>query len=82
MSQAAKIKWRLDDGQIEVVDDRVAEILRGKTLTERVQMVLNCDRLVRARIAGQIMTDHPDWTESEVRAAVAGRISGGRTRRG
>ncbi|MBE7549125.1 MAG: hypothetical protein HS127_18990 [Planctomycetia bacterium] len=30
---------RLDKGQIEVVDDKVAEILRGKTGMERLQIV-------------------------------------------
>ncbi len=38
------IKWRLDAGQIEVVDDAVAEVLRRHTLTQRVAMVLAANR--------------------------------------
>ena len=37
------MKWRLDKGQIEVVSDTMAEVLRAKMPTERVGMLLGSD---------------------------------------
>ena len=73
------MKWRLDDGrlddgQIEVVDERVAEILRRKTPAERVQMALEMGELVRLRIEGHLRTIHPDWTDALVYAEIAKRM--------
>jgi Arc/MetJ family transcription regulator len=67
-------KWRLDPGQIEVVDDAVAEILRHKTPAERVAMALAANRLVRLRIEGHLRTIHPDWTDAQVQAEIARRV--------
>ena len=69
--------WRLDDGQIEVVDDAVAEILRRKTIAERVAMVSDAHRTMRLLIEGHLRTYHPDWSDQRVSAEVARRILGG-----
>jgi len=71
------MKWRLDKGQIEVVDDAVAQALRGKTLTERVAMVLEANRTMRLVIEGALRTRHPDWDDARIAAEVAGRMLGG-----
>jgi len=68
------MKWRLDDGQIEVVDEAVAEILRRKTPAERLAMVFNCNRTMRLLIAGGACNQHPDWTDEQVKAEVARRM--------
>jgi hypothetical protein len=68
------VKWRLDKGQIEVVDDAVAEILRRKTPAERVQMALDANRLGRQLIAGHLHTIHPDWNDDQIQAEVARRM--------
>ena len=70
------MKWRLDKGQIEVVDDRIAEILRQETLTERVQMIFAANRTMRLVIEGALRTQHPEWTDDEVLAEVARRMLG------
>ncbi len=73
------MKWRLDDGQIEVVDDAVADVLRGKSLSERVAMVFAANRTMRLLIEGHLLTRHPDWDAMRIRAEVARRMSLGTT---
>ena len=66
--------WRLDDGQIEVVDPAVALILRQKSPTERVALIFDANRTMRQLIAGRLRTDHPDWSDEQVSAEVARRM--------
>lgn len=70
------MEYRLDDGQIEVVDDAVAEALRRKTPAQRVAMALDCNETVRLVIAGYLRTRHPDWGDRQIAAEVARRMSG------
>ena len=71
------MKWRLDPGQIEVVDDAVAEILHRKTPAERVAMISTCHRTMRLLIEGHLRTRHPDWTDEQIAAEVARRMTRG-----
>ena len=65
----------LDAGQIEVVDDAVADILRRKTIAQRVEMVFECNETMRMVIEGAIRTFHPEWNDIQVRAEVARRMT-------
>jgi hypothetical protein len=67
----------LTENQIEVVDDDVAEILRRKSYAERVAMISGAHRTMRLLIEGAIRTDHPDWSDEQIRAAVARRMTRG-----
>jgi len=67
-------KWRLDVGQIEVVDEAVAAMLRTKTPAERVAMANAAHRLARAILTAQVQRQHPDWAEPEVQREVARRL--------
>lgn len=68
------MKWRLDKGQIEVVDEAVAGVLRGKTSAQRVEMALAANRLVRLRIEGHLRTLHGDWDPARIQAEIARRM--------
>ncbi len=68
------MKWRLDKGQIEVVDDAVAQVLRAKTPTERVGMLLAANRTMRLVIEGGLRTRHPEWLDARISAEVARRM--------
>lgn len=68
------MKHRLDPGQIEVVDDAVADVLRPKTPAERLAMAFACNRTMRLIIEGQVRTRHPDWRDAAVAAEVARRM--------
>jgi len=70
------IKWRLDPGQIEVVDDAIADILRRKTPAERVAMALDSNRTARLLVAEGVRRQHPEWADDRVRAEVARRMLG------
>jgi hypothetical protein len=70
-------KWRLDPGQIEVLDDSMVEVLRRKQPWERVAMVGQANQTVRLLMAGGIRSRNPEWTEEQVRREVARRMLGG-----
>ena len=68
------MKRRLDKGQMEVVDDVAAEVLRRKTPAERMEMALAANRLVRQRIEGHLRTVHSDWDDARIQAEVTRRM--------
>ncbi len=69
------MKYRLDPGQIEVVDDAVAEILRHQTPAQRVEGIFRCGRRVRNAIEGQLRHSHPDWNERQLADEVVRRLT-------
>ena len=68
------MKWRLDVGQIEVVDERVAQILRQKTPAERMKMVSDGWNFAKMWLAGIIRSEHKDWDEKKVMEEVRRRL--------
>lgn len=66
--------WRLDAGQIEVLDEAMVEVLRAKTPAERVAIGLDCQRTVRLRITSHLRTQYPDWSEAKIADETARRI--------
>ena len=71
------MKWRLDPGQIEVVDESVARVLRGKQTWERAEMVFAAYRTGRLVVEASVRRQHPDWSDGVVMREVARRMSGG-----
>jgi hypothetical protein len=71
------MRWRLDDGQIEVVDESMAEVLRHKTPCERVAMALSASHTLRLLLEGRIRTRHPEWDDEHVAREITQRIIGG-----
>ncbi|MGD0999711.1 MAG: hypothetical protein ABSA67_03335 [Candidatus Brocadiia bacterium] len=74
------MKWRLDAGQIEVVDDAVAAVMRRKTFAERIAMAAKLQRLAHSLIEGRLRTDHPDWDDARIATEIARRIKRGTDR--
>ena len=72
-------KWRLDAGQIEVVDEAIAKVLRSKEPWQRVAMIGQANRTMRALIEGHVRTWHPDWLDEQVKREVGRRLLGGTT---
>ncbi|MDA0591317.1 MAG: hypothetical protein O2820_12920 [Planctomycetota bacterium] len=70
------MKWRLDHGQIEVVDEVIAEILRHKTYAERIQMISDAHETARHLVNGGVRSQHPTWNDDEVEAEVLRRLVG------
>lgn len=69
--------WRLDLGQIEMVDDAVAAVLRGKTPAERIALAASANRTARALLASRIRSQHANWTDEQVHREVARRLTRG-----
>jgi len=70
------MRWRLDDGQIEVVDERVAECLRRMTPAQRAAKMQDSQNLIRQMIHVRLRADHPDWSERQISDAIAWRMLG------
>ena len=68
---------RLDRGQIEVVDDAMAEVLRAKSGAERLMIASRMFVSARRTILHVLHTEHPDWTEEQVCREAARRLSHG-----
>jgi len=68
---------RLDDGQIEVVDPALAEVLRRKTPAERIAMVSAAHTMARLRIEGRLRTRYPDWPDDRIALEVRRRMTRG-----
>lgn len=67
----------IDPRRIEVVDDRVAEILRRKTPGERLAMSSALWRFGRSIVEAGVRRSHPDWSADQVRREVVRRMTSG-----
>jgi len=61
---------------IEVIDDDMAEVLRGKTGFERLRLGGVLFRSASRLIEQSIRNSHPDWDDAAVRRELARRIAG------
>ena len=77
MATKQPIKWRLDPGQIEVMDEAVAAILRQKTPAERIALASAAHRTARLLLAAQVRRQHADWTDAQIDQEVARRLTRG-----
>lgn len=68
---------RMDPGQIEVVDDTMAEILRRKTPAERIRIGFALWTSARNMLMTHLKKTHPDWDNGRVEKEVAKRLSHG-----
>lgn len=68
---------RLDNGQIEVLDDLMADVLRRKTPAERIGIGFGLWTSARRMLLTYLRKEHPEWTEERLQREVAGRMSHG-----
>jgi hypothetical protein len=62
--------------RIEVMDKKMAEILREKTPAERLQIGFSLWSSARHMLLSHLREENKDWTEKEVEKEVARRLSG------
>jgi hypothetical protein len=72
------IRYRIPE-RVEMVDDAIADILRRKSIAEKLRMVAGGWTLLRAMHASQVRRAHPDWDERRVRTETSHRMSNGST---
>lgn len=68
---------RLDRGQIEVMDDAMAAVLRAKSGAERLRIAFGMYASARRMLMSHLRAEHPDWDERRVIAEAARRMSHG-----
>jgi len=59
---------------VEVIDDRVAAVLRNKTPAERLGIAFNMWISARRMLLSHIKHSRPDWSEQEVEREVSRRF--------
>lgn len=71
-------KQNIDNpGQIGVVDDAMAEILRQKTPAERIQIGLKMWTSGRKMLTAHLKKTHPEWGDMQISQEMAKRLSHG-----
>jgi hypothetical protein len=68
---------RLDPGQIEVVDDTMAEILRHKSPAERIRIGFTLWTSAHDMLMVHLGKTHAGWGHEELEKEVARRLSHG-----
>jgi hypothetical protein len=68
---------RLDPGQIEVIDDTLAEVLRRKTPPERIKIGFDLWTSARDMLMTYLKKTHPEWSIEMVEKEIARRLSHG-----
>lgn len=76
------IEWRrrnrrVDPHNVEVMDDGMAAILRTKTGSERLRIAFGMYSFARRALLSHVRTEHPEWSQEEVRREAARRLSHG-----
>ena len=63
--------------RFEVMDDRMAQVLREKSGAERLCIADGLFSFARELIESSIRAAHPEWDEARVRSETARRLSHG-----
>ena len=63
----------IDPRRIEILDEAVVEVLRGKTSAQRVGMALDADRTWRQMLEAYLRFRYPDWDDQQIAKEIARR---------
>jgi hypothetical protein len=70
-------EFRLDPGQIEVMDDQMAEILRHKTAAERIRIAFDIWISAQRMLKAHLKATYPSWSREQIDREVARRLGHG-----
>ena len=68
---------KLDPRNIEVIDEEMAQVFRGMTGAQRLQIASDLFRSARRMIASHLAAEHPDWDDERIQQETSRRISHG-----
>lgn len=68
---------KLDERNIEVLDDEMVEVLRKKTPQERLTIAFKMWNSAKKQLAYYLRNIHPDWQEEKIQLELARRLSHG-----
>ncbi len=60
--------------RIEMVDDRMAEILRSKSPFDRLQIGFSLWQSARAFLSAHLGKTHPEWDKAEIQKEISQRF--------
>ncbi len=63
----------IDPRRIEILDEAVVEVLRGKTSAQRVAMALDAERTWRQMLEAYLRFRYPDWDDRQIVREIARR---------
>ena len=63
----------IDPRRIEILDEAVVEVLRGKTSAQRVAMALDAERTWRQMLEAYLRFRYPDWDDQQIAKEIARR---------
>ena len=67
----------LDPSRIELLDEDMVRVLKGKSPEERIAIVLDANRTMRLMLQAHLRESHPDWTENQIAVGISRRLLGG-----
>ena len=70
---------QIDERNIEVLDDLMAEVLREKKPQQRLIIAFNMWSSARKQLISCLHSLHSDWDEKKIQCEVAKRLSHGAT---
>ena len=62
---------------MEIPDDRMVEVLKGKTPAQRLAIAFSLWRSARMQLVHFLKTTHPDWSDERIQKEAARRLSHG-----
>jgi hypothetical protein len=62
---------------IEIVDEKMAQVLRAKSPAERLEIAFSLWRFARDTIRRNVAREHPDWPDDRVQRETARRLLSG-----
>lgn len=68
---------KIDERNIEVIDDDMAKVLRDKTPQQRLAIAFGLWTSAKRQLTNYLRSEHPDWSESMIQKEVAKRLSRG-----
>jgi hypothetical protein len=71
---------RLDKGQIEVLDDAMADVFSRKTPTERLRIAFGLWSSARVMLTSMLSSQYPKWDRQRIEEEVASRLAHGTVR--
>jgi len=61
----------------DMIDDRMADVLRSKTEADRLAIGHGLWRSARSTLRSMLSAIHPDWSDEQIQHEVARRLSHG-----
>lgn len=69
----------IDERNIEIIDDMMANVLREKTPQQRLAIAFNMWSFAQKQLTHYLRSIHTDWNDEKIQQEVAKRLSYGNT---